>query len=65
LGGEGGIGDCVGEGTGATEVHHIAEGHPRGDSKEDAREKVVKLVTGDGPSRIDWRRDPHTRRKLR
>jgi hypothetical protein len=37
LGGEGGIGDCVGEGTGATEVHHIAEGHPSGDSKEKAK----------------------------
>lgn len=37
LSGEGGIGDCVGESTGATEVHHIAEGDPSGDGKEDAR----------------------------
>lgn len=33
---EGGVGDSIGEGSGATEVHHVAEGHPGGDGEEDA-----------------------------
>jgi hypothetical protein len=36
LRGESGIGDGVGEGAGAAEVHHVAEGHPGGDGEEDA-----------------------------
>lgn len=36
LRGEGGVGDRVGEGAGAAEVHHVAEGHPGGDGEEDA-----------------------------
>lgn len=36
LGGEGRVGDGIGEGAGAAEVHHIAEGYPGRDSKKKA-----------------------------
>lgn len=36
LGGEGRVRHGIGEGTGATEVHHVAEGHPCCDGEEDA-----------------------------
>jgi hypothetical protein len=36
LRGESGIGDGIGEGARAAEVHHVAEGHPGGNGEEDA-----------------------------
>lgn len=36
LGGEGRVGDSVGEGSGAAEVHHVSEGHPRSEGEEKA-----------------------------
>lgn len=50
LRGEGGVGDGVGEGSGATEVHHVAEGHPGGDGEEDAV-LVVSFIQSTSVSR--------------
>jgi hypothetical protein len=46
LSGKGRVGDGVGEGTGATEVHNVAEGHPCSDGEENAAKENDQLVWG-------------------
>lgn len=40
LGGKGRVGDGIGEGAGATEVHDVAEGHPSGNPEKNARSSL-------------------------